>query len=314
MIWLKRLFLWGGISVATLVFAVGGVYWWWFLAPHEKIADVVYGQRGDAELLLDVFRPPRQNGAAVVVMVSGGWKSGPGSVRPFMFAPFLRRGYTVFAARHISQPECLIGDIVDDMLRAVRFVRYHRQEYGIDGNRIGVVGGSSGGHLSLMLATRGGPGIADAADPVDRESSAVQCVACFYPVTDLLNLGASTENPGDGGPPRSFKKGFGPRAETLEEWKILGRELSPIYHITSDLPPILIVHGDADTLVPLDQSERFAAEARAIGRMVRLEVRPGKPHGWPTMLLDLPRFADWFDEHLPAAGSKSTAGGRSIGQ
>ncbi len=298
MTWLQRWLVRGGISIATLVLAVGGIYWWWFKAPQERTSNVVYGQRGDAELLMDVFRPPQQNGASVIVMVSGSWKSGAGSVQPFLFAPFLRRGYTVFAVRHISQPECLIGDIVDDVHRAVRFIRHHRVKYGVKENRIGVVGGSSGGHLSLMLATRGGPGPADAPDEVDRESSAVQCVACFFPVTDLLNLGKSTENLGDGGPPKSYKRGFGPRAQTLDKWKVLGRELSPIYHITSAMPPIFIVHGDADTLVPLEQSERFVEQAGAAGHKVQLEVRPGKPHGWPTMVLDIPRFADWFDKHL----------------
>ncbi len=307
MSWLRRLF-WGGLtSIVTLLVATGVLYWWWFQAPQERISNVVYGQRGEAKLLMDVFRPPQQNGASVVVMVSGSWKSGAGSVQPFLFAPFLRRGYTVFAVRHVSQPECLIGEIVDDVQRAVRFIRHHRAEYGVEENRIGVTGGSSGGHLSLMLATRGGPGPADAPDAVDRESSAVQCVACFFPVTDLLNLGESTENPGDGGPPKSYKRGFGPRAQTLDEWKVLGRELSPIYHITSALPPTFIVHGDADTLVPLDQSERFVKQASAVGHQVRLEVRPGKKHGWPTMLFDIPRFADWFDQHLPPSNSKTDA-------
>ena len=215
------------------------------------------------------------------MMVSGGWKSGAGSVRPVLFAPFLRRGYTIFAIRHISQPECTISGIVEDVEKAVRFVRSHAAEYAVDPQRFGVIGGSSGGHLSLMLGTCGGPGDAAAEQAADRESSAVQCVACFYPPTDLLNLGESTENPGDGGPPKSFRKGFGQRAESMEEWKVLGRELSPIYHITPQMPPTLIVHGDADTLVPLDQSQRFAAEASKQGAVVQLEVRPGKGHGWP---------------------------------
>lgn len=304
--WLKRL-LWSGTIIgATLGVAVGVTYLWWFQPPGEKISDVVYGHRGDSPLLLDVFRPPHPNGAGVVVMISGSWKSGAGSVRPFLFAPFLHRGYTVFAVRHLSQPECLIGDIVADVQRAVRFIRHQSDNYGIDRNRIGVIGGSSGGHLSLMLAACGGPGPEDATDPVDRESSAVQCVACFFPVTDLLNLGKSTENPGDGGPPKNFKRGFGPRAETLAQWKTLGRELSPIYHVTPDLPPTLIVHGDADTLVPLEQSQWFVERARSQGRHVQLEVRPGKEHGWPTMVLDILRFADWFDEHLTAETDVTT--------
>lgn len=297
-VWMKRIFLATGAIVTLVLVIVGLTYWWWFKPPHHKTADVRYGERDGQPLYMDVFQPPQPNGAAVMVVVSGGWKSGAGSVQPYLFAPFLRRGYTVFAARHISQPECLIGDIVDDMHRAVRYIRHSADRFGIDPNRLGVVGGSSGGHLSLMLATCGSAGASDVEDAVDRQSSVVQCVACFYPPTDLLNLGSSTENPGDGGPPKSFREGFGPRAQTLDQWKVLGRELSPIYHITASLPPILIVHGDADTLVPVDQSERFVEQARSRGLPVRLEVRPGKPHGWPTMVLDIVRFADWFDQHL----------------
>jgi acetyl esterase/lipase len=295
---MRRFLIWGGLLLGLGFLGIASIYWWWFEAPHVQTADVEYGERDGKPLLLDVFTPPKQNGAGVLLMVSGGWKSGPGSVRPFLFAPFLRRGYTVFAVRHISQPECLIGDIVDDMHRAVRFVRHHAVKYGVQGDQLGVIGGSSGGHLSLMLGTRGGLGNPDATDPISQESSAVQCVACFYPPTDLLNLGNSTENPGDGGPPKSFRKGFGPRAEIMEQWKGLGKDLSPIYHITSDMPPTMIVHGDADTLVPIEQSERFIARSLELGRTVRFETRPGKAHGWPTMVLDIIRFADWFDQHL----------------
>jgi acetyl esterase/lipase len=161
-----------------------------------------------------------------------------------------------------------------------------------------VSGGSAGGHLSLMLATRGGPGRADAPDPVDRESSAVQAVAIFYPVTDLLDLGASTENLHDGGAPKNFIKAFAQEPQDLAAWKVTGLEMSPIHHITTNLPPTLIYHGDADTLVPLDQSQRFQARAKELGRSVELVVHPGGTHGWLSMVWDVRRFADWFDAHL----------------
>lgn len=295
--------------VALFAFAgvfAGSAYWWWFKAPYQIVGDIEYGRRGDRPLIMDVFQPPTPNGAGVVLVVSGSWKSSESSVQPFLFAPFIRRGYTVFAVRHISQPECLVGDIVDDMHRSIRYIRHHAANYGVDPQRIGVIGGSSGGHLSLMLGTRGGPGDQDAEDEIDRQSSAVQCVACFYPPTDLLNLGASTENLGDGGPPKSFRKGFGPQGETIEQWKVLGRELSPIYHITTNMPPTFIVHGDADTLVPVDQSQRFVEAVNELNEKnnsqainnIKLDIRSGKGHGWPTMILDIPRFADWFDQHL----------------
>jgi acetyl esterase/lipase len=177
-------------------------------------------------------------------------------------------------------------------------VRHHAPKYGVDPQRLGVTGGSAGGHLGLLLATRGAPGPADATDPVDRESSAVQAVAIFYPVTDLLNPGRSTENLGDGGPPKSFKQAFGPSSTNLAVWKVIGRETSPIYYVTTNLPPTLIYHGDADTLVPLEQSERYQEAARALGCTVEVVVHRGGRHGWLTMPLDIRRFADWFDRHL----------------
>lgn len=289
------------VVVLVLVVSVGSV-WVYFHPRYERTDGVVYSQRQGQKLTIDVVRPARPNGIGVLLLVSGGWKSGPGSFRPWMAAPLLRRGYTIFAVYHISQPQATIMEITEDMHRAVRFVRHHAKDYGVDPQRLGVTGGSAGGHLSLMLATRGGAGPADSADAVDRESSAVQAVAIFYPVTDLLNLGDSTENLHDGGPPKSFVKGFGPNSTNLAVWKVIGHDLSPIFHVHSNLPPTLIYHGDADTLVPLDQSQRYQTEARKVGGTVELVVHPGGQHGWLSMLWDIRQFGKWFDRHLrPAA-------------
>jgi acetyl esterase/lipase len=284
----------GLVTAALLV----GALWWYFHPQVDRTAGVVYGERHGKKLTLEVLRPRRPNGLGVVLVVSGGWKSSPASVHPAILAPVLRRGYSVFAVSHISQPEATVTEIAADLHRAVRFVRHHAGDYGIDPERLGVTGGSAGGHLSLLLATRGGAGDPAAADPVDRGSSAVQAVAIFFPVTDLLNLGSSTENPGDGGPPKSFVQAFGPEASDPVAWQRIGRDLSPIYHVTPSMPPVLILHGDADTLTPLEQAQWFQQRAREYGRLVKLVVRHGKKHGWPTMVWDVRRFADWFDEHL----------------
>lgn len=303
---LRRALKLTGLVVLGLLLLVGGGaggVWWYFSPAFDLTRGVKYSSRRGDDLVLDVMRPRRPNGLGVLVMVSGSWKSRRDSLHPAMVAPLLRRGYTVFAVYHGSQPEFTVMEIVEDVRRAVRFVRHHARDYGIDPDRLGVCGGSSGGHLSLMIATRGGPGREYAPDPVDRESDAVQAVAIFFPVTDLLNLGRSTENPGDGGPPKSFVRAFGPESTNLTVWKVIGREVSPIYHITSNLPPVLILHGNADTLVPLEQSEWFVARAREVGREVKLVVRPGKKHGWLTMPWDIRLFADWFDRHLRRHGA-----------
>lgn len=287
-------------AALVLVLAIGFASTWIYFHPKvQRTNGVVYGQRNGRNLAFDVIAPANANGLGVVLMVSGGWKSGsPGSFPPWMAAALLRRGYTIFAVYHISQPEATVMEITDDVSRAVRFIRHHAREYSVDPQRLGVTGGSAGGHLSLMLATRGGAGPSTSTDPIDTESSAVQAVAIFYPVTDLLNLGDSTENLHDGGPPKSFVRAFGPNSTNLAEWKIIGHEMSPIYYVTSNLPPTLIYHGDADTLVPLDQSERFQKQARQLGRTVELVVHHNGQHGWLSMVWDIRRFADWFDRYL----------------
>ena len=293
-----KLSAWTLGSILILIALIVGCGWWYLHPDATRQNALVYGQRDGKDLTFDILRPIHPNGAAVLLMVSGGWKSGREKFNPWMVAPLTRRGYTVFAVSHISQPKSTIMDISQDVRRAVRFIRHHAKDYGIDPQRIGVTGGSSGGHLSLMIATRGAEPASKPVDPVDQESGAVQAVAIFYPVTDLINLGSSTENLGDGGPPKSFVKGFGPQATNLAVWKVIGRETSPIFHIQSNLPPTLIIHGSSDTLTPLDQSERFQAAARSVGRTVDLIIRPGKGHGWPTMVFDIRLLADWFDRHL----------------
>ena len=290
------------VAVAAALVAGTIVAGWVYFHPTcEWTRGVEYGRRHGEPLTLDVLRPRSPNGLGIVVVVSGGWRSDPSIIRPWLVAPLLRRGYTVFALAHVSQPKASVAEIFADVSRGVRFVRTHAADYGIDPERIGVGGGSAGGHLALLLATRGGPGQADAADPVDRASSAVQAAAVFYPVTDLTNLAGSTEDPGDGGPPRSYRAAFRQEPVDMSTWRPLARELSPLHHVTASLPPTLIHHGDRDTLVTLDQSERFRDRAREAGVDVAVVTVRGGGHGWLTMPLDVMRFAAFFDRVLRPA-------------
>ncbi|MEX2578627.1 MAG: prolyl oligopeptidase family serine peptidase [Verrucomicrobiales bacterium] len=286
-----------GWTALVLVLAVGSLLWY-FNPPVEREEDLVYARRDGRDLTLDAIRPGNPNGLGVILVLSGRWRSKPDSDKVWLVAPLLRRGYTILAVSHVSQPEATVMEIERDMHRAVRFIRANGESLGVNPERLGVVGGSSGGHLGLMLATRGGPGDPESADPVGRESSAVKAAAVFFPVTDLLNLGSSTENPGDGGPPKSFVDAFGPDASDLEKWKRIGRDISPIHHIHAKQAPILIFHGDADTLVPLEQSRWFVDKATGVGATVELFVRENQSHGWLTMPLDIHRMGRWFDAHL----------------
>jgi acetyl esterase/lipase len=264
----------------------------------KRTEDVIYGRKFGTALTFDVFQPEKPNGVGIIFVVSGGWFSAHEAINAVNYRAFLDRGYTVFAVVHGSQPRFVITEIVQDMHRAVRFIRHHASRYGIDPNRIGVTGGSAGGHLSLTLGTQGVKGSPDAKDPVDRESSAVQCVACFFPPTDFLNYGRTNEDAVGVGILKDFKSAFGSRADTTEGRQALGKEISPLYFVSSNLPPTLIIHGDADDLVPIQQAELFVKRAQDAGVAAKLVVKEGKKHGWPEIGKDLSIFADWFDQHL----------------
>ena len=272
---------------------------------YKRFEDVIYGRKFGTALTLDVFQPTAtNNGCAVIYMVSGGWFSSHDGVRPASYQAFLDRGYTVFAVVHGSQPKFTIPEVTQDIHRAIRFVRANAAKWGVNPDKFGISGGSAGGHLSLTLGTQGGPGKADAKDPIDRASSAVQAVACFFPPTDFLNYGKPGEDATGVGILKNFKAAFGPRADADESRKTLGREISPIYFITAKTPPTFILHGDADKLVPYQQAESFVTKAKEAGVTAQLINRPGKEHGWPTMGADMQLFADWFDEHLRGLKAK----------
>ena len=150
-------------------------------ATFTRTEDVVYGRKFGTALTLDVIQPAKEpNGYGIIYMVSGGWFSSHDAVNPRGYAPYLDRGYTVFAVVHGSQPRFIIPEVAQDIHRAVRFIRFNAKKWGVNPEHLGITGGSAGGHLSLTMGTQGGPGKADAKDPIDRESSAVQAVACFF--------------------------------------------------------------------------------------------------------------------------------------
>ena len=272
-----------------------------------RTEDIVYGRKDGLALTLDRFVPEKCNGAGLVFLVNGGWLSSKATplmvtIRPDDYAPFLARGYTVFAVVTSSQPRYKVADEIADCLRAVRFIRTHATEHGVDPDRLGIMGASSGGHLALSVAARGTAGTPDAADPVDHASAAVQAVACFFPPTDFANYGGPGIDGLGAGPLEPLEVAFGSRGLDADQRARLAAELSPITHLSDRLPPTLIIHGDRDEVVPLQQSESFAARAAAAGAAsVEIIVRPGQGHGWGDFWrssADVEAFADWFDRHL----------------
>jgi acetyl esterase/lipase len=266
----------------------------------KRTEDVIYGRKYGVALTLDVFQPAKPNGIGILWMISGAFKSGHENINPAAYKPLLERGYTVFTVVHGAQPKFTIHEIEGDIHRAVRFVRHNAAKYGIDPDHLGITGSSAGGHLSLTIGTQGTLGDPKAGDLVDRESSAVQCVACFYPPTDFLNWSKAGDDGVGYGPTIRDQAAFGPLSYSAADRQLLGRELSPIYFVTSNMPPTLVMHGDSDKTVPLYQAQMFEKRCKEMGAPFKLMIKPGADHGWPGMDADVHIFADWFDGHLLA--------------
>ncbi len=276
----------------------------------ERERDVIYGRKFGTCLTFDVFNPKEKNGAGVIVAVSGGWFSSPemmNGIASVYGSELLKRGYTVFAVLHGSQPKYTVPECVADMQRSVRFIRHNAKRFGIHPERIGVTGASAGCHLSLMLATTGKDADPSAKDPIDQESSRVQAAAGFFPPTDFFNYGSQGED-GDAflksrgfAMPFDFrdmdqKKGSSPVSP--EKRKEIMKQISPIDHISDKTAPCLIIHGDKDTLVPIQQAQTFIDKMKEHKLPAELVVHAGGAHGWQGLDKDVVKIADWFDTYL----------------
>lgn len=262
-----------------------------------RTRDVIYGRKHGMALTLDVFTPTNTNGIGILCIVSSGYGSSHDAIKADYYRALLSRGYTVFAVVHGSAPKFSVPEIETDILRAARFVRHNAASYGIDPKRLGAIGASAGGHLSLTLATKGTPGDASATDSVNRASSEVQCVACFFPPTDYLNYGATGREAAWIDPLLGMNTN-NPKLNIAVEGTRLRRDISVIYSIRSNQPPVLIFQGDKDYMVPVDQARTFIKRSEEFGNITKLVIKPDAGHGWWNMGVDMDIAADWFDEHL----------------
>ena len=266
--------------------------------------NVVFGMYSGLALLMDVHRPAVPNGYGVIFISGSGWHApmtyGAVGLKEGQIGiwgpPLLQAGYTVFAINHRAAPRFHYPAAVDDVQRAVRFVRHHAGEFGIDPARIGGVGGSSGAHLIGLVAMLAAPGIVEDADPVNREAASLQTVVLRAGPSDLRQLNA--------GAVVSFMERL-PK-QTPDDEKVYA-SASPITHVSRSSPPVLLLHGDSDDTVPYQQSVAMETALRNLGVPVRLLTVVGGEHGpnfgtggnpHPQLAQALTETVSWLDRHL----------------
>jgi acetyl esterase/lipase len=289
-------------------------------APVPVETNVVYGMYSGLALLMDVYRPAKPNGAAIVAIQGSGWYTAmrydAQTIRSRSEViehaqRFALAGYTVFVISHRSTPRFHYPAQIEDAQRAVRYVRFHAPEYLVDPARVGAWGSSSGGHLAELLGMQDGAGDAGDTDPVNRLSAKVRAVVTLFAPADLPAMFSKTVRPGALTALMGFeyldpsKRGPGTLRDNEFE-NVEYRRASPITYVTTDDPPTLLMHGDEDVVVPLEQSELMERALRAAGVKVRLIKVSGGKHGQNFQLpkgdARLPDYLGesvrWFDENL----------------
>jgi acetyl esterase/lipase len=260
--------------------------------PYERQNDVVVVQSPHGIVItMDVFTPTgKSNGIGIIDVASGGWSSDRGKIRDHEMAQvyniFCQRGYTMFAIRPGSASRFNAHDMVDHLESSIVEIQKNAQQYGIDPDRISITGASAGGHLASLVALR---------QKVDIVGAGV-----FFPPTDFLSFGSSRAGSGNDRRVSDFARalaypdrGADLSAEEIEEQLIA---ISPAHQVTENAPPFLIIHGDADKVVPLSQSEKLLAELKAKNIPAELIIKEGGGHPWMTIPVEVAKMADWFDK------------------
>jgi acetyl esterase/lipase len=275
--------------------------------PHtyKQQQDVVFGEADGVGLAMDIFTPlGKPNGRAIIDVASGAWYSDRNKIRDHQrgqfFQIFCGRGYTVFAIRPGSRSRFSAPEMVQNLRTGIHWVRDHAAEFAIDPDHMALCGASAGGHLACLAMVT--PDFGKDKKVVQPFSAA----AIFFPPTDFIEWGGypidfSKDN--DWGKlVRSLAVSRSERLKQPLSKKELTervRQISPARLVHSKQPPFLIIHGDTDPLVPLQQSQVFVDALRAAGGDAQLIVKHGGSHPWPTINEEVAVMADWLDKYLP---------------
>lgn len=260
--------------------------------------NIVYAETNGIGLLLDTFVPKGyKNGLAIVDIASGAWHSDRGKIRDHKrsgtYQEFCKRGFVVFAVRPGSITKFTAKEMRKNINSGIKWVKEHSADYGIDPDRLGLMGASAGGHLACLTSLTA------------EEETKVAAVGVFFPPTDLVDYGTPAKPPTEEDIQRRkmviHLLTFGnmnSTDKTPEEYKEELKDISPYYQVTEAAPPFLLIHGDADERVPLEHSQKLLGKLKEKNIQADLIVKPGGGHPWPTINEEVVVMADWFMKQL----------------
>lgn len=277
--------------------------------PIEK--DIVYGKGADVDLKLNLARPPAANGPvpAVVCVHGGGWQSGSKDAYDAAIRMLAASGYVAVAIEYRFAPKYPWPAQIEDTKCAVRYLRAHAKELSVNPDKIGAMGDSAGGHLSLLL------GLMDPKDGLEgtggnaEQSSKVQAVVNLYGPTDMRLWRALPE--AEAAAQQSMGKGFDDMLKdlvgTTDRTAPVVAQASPVTYIDKGDPPILTFHGTKDPVVPFPQAEILQKALEAGGVVHRFVPLEGAGHGLDPILLAAvtQQTLAFFNQYLKGTATSS---------
>lgn len=263
------------------------------IPPGTRVErDLPYVPGGHERQKLDLYLPPEAKGPLpVIVWIHGGaWLAGSKEQCPAL--PFVTKGYAVASINYRLSQHATFPAQIEDCKAAVRWLRANAKKYNLAPERFGVWGASAGGHLVALLGTSGGVKELEPAQDGADTSSRVQCVVDWFGPTDFTQMGGSHDQAKS---PEALLIG-GPVQENKEKAALA----NPITHVTKDDPPFLIMHGEEDRTVPINQSELLHAALQKAGVESTFVRIPGAGHGGPGFAIpeNHKRVEGFFEKHL----------------
>jgi alpha-L-fucosidase 2 len=262
-------------------------------ARAELKTDVEFAKVDGVSLTLDANVPDGAGPFPTAILVHGGGfvRGDKQSYIKPIFEPLTQAGFTWFTINYRLAPKDRYPACVEDVERAIRWVKDHAREYKVDPERIALIGESAGGHLVSMAGARG------------KGKTRVAAVVPFYAPHDLDFQAANRKALGE-----SLSALFGLTELNDAARKVL-RDASPSSYVRKGLPPYLLIHGTNDAQVPYEQSVRFAAQMKAAGNRCELFTVPDGAHGmgsWDKAHPEYKTFlVDWLRRTFgPGSGSK----------
>lgn len=290
------------MSVKQLALMASACLCWAGFSPSQETSfqqreNIVYAETDGVALVMDIFVPVgTKNGLGIIDVISGAWHSDRGKIRDHLraqtFQILCRKGYTVFAIRPGSISKFSAPEMISNLNQGIRWVKDRAPEFEIDADRLGMMGASAGGHLASLAAVTAN----------ETSQTGVKAVAVFFPPTDFMNYGGVEVDPrseqrmGQILRRLAFPHGLGTLSAEEISQKIV--DISPARQVTDKSPPFLLIHGDADLVVPLQQSEVMLAALKQAGVPAELIIKAGGGHPWLTLHEEVEVLANWFDQQL----------------